>query len=308
MTAEEPRPSHHTAIQPGAPLPPLRHSVRVDGATVRYDLSGRGGRDLLLVHGTAAHWGWWYRVIPLLEPNYRVIRLDLSGHGDSDHRAAYPPEVWADELLAVLDAAASRDAILVGHSMGGRVSMIAAADARERVAGLIAVDASMRPPEAFRPLPTRSRPSGPVCSSLTEAMSRFRLLPVQPHPEPEVLRPVARYSLRQVEGGWAWKQDHRGVPPVDDATLYRNASRVGVPVGYVYGTASSVVDATTADLVRRTVPAPVRAVAVEGAGHHVPLDSPDACAGTIRELADWIGSGPRRPPTDRARGRRAGSS
>ena len=59
----------------------------------------------MLVHGGAAHSGWWDHVAPLLTW-HRVVALDLTGHGDSDRREVYDMRLWAREVVAV--AAAER--------------------------------------------------------------------------------------------------------------------------------------------------------------------------------------------------------
>jgi pimeloyl-ACP methyl ester carboxylesterase len=79
--------------------------VEVERAEIRYEVSGDGDRDLLLVHGRGAHHLWWHRVLPLLEPSWRITRVDLSGHGDSAHRAEYFGRVVAGARVEALRGA-----------------------------------------------------------------------------------------------------------------------------------------------------------------------------------------------------------
>src|SRR5580658_1424878 len=78
-------------------------TVDVDGATISYRAWGAAaGRGLVLIHGGAAHARWWDHIAPLLTAEgHRVAAIDLSGHGDSDRRASYTLDRWADEVLAV---------------------------------------------------------------------------------------------------------------------------------------------------------------------------------------------------------------
>ena len=66
----------------------VRHAdVTVDGARIAYRAWGKPGRQgVVLVHGGAAHAGWWDHIAPFLAAEHRVVAIDLSGHGDSDHR------------------------------------------------------------------------------------------------------------------------------------------------------------------------------------------------------------------------------
>src|SRR3712207_89158 len=104
--------------------PALPAEVVVEGASIRYGVTGPAdgadiAGDLVLVHGHAAHHVWWHAVVPLLADRWRVITLDLSGHGDSGHRAEYSGEQWAREVLAVAEAAGATRPVVVRHSLGG---------------------------------------------------------------------------------------------------------------------------------------------------------------------------------------------
>jgi pimeloyl-ACP methyl ester carboxylesterase len=277
----------------------LPREVVVDGATIRYDVRGSGPTELLLVHGHAAHHVWWHLVAPRLEENHRVVRLDLSGHGDSDHRDDYPPDVRTRELLAVLDAVDARHPVVVGHSMGGRVAVVAGAEHPDRIAGLVLVDTTIRPPGQHRPPVERGDVLGLVYPTREDALARFRLRPPQPHPAAEVLAPVADYSLREVPGGWAWKHDQNGSIRVDDAMVHDCATRLRIPVAFLYGADSGLVDESMTEQVSRIVPASLRIRRVPGAAHHVPLDAPEETARLVSDSAAWIlstrpdvGSGP----------------
>ncbi|WP_318211938.1 MULTISPECIES: alpha/beta hydrolase [unclassified Streptomyces] len=83
---------------------------------------GSGDRIALLVHGLMADHRTWRRVGPALaERGYRVIAVDLRGHGLSGRApgpAAYRPEDYADDLVETLPAGAE---LAVGHSLGGLV-------------------------------------------------------------------------------------------------------------------------------------------------------------------------------------------
>src|SRR3954451_22766009 len=73
---------------------PEHRCIEVAGARIRYRAWGpRDAPGVVLVHGGSAHAGWWDHIAPQL-PGHRVVALDLSGHGDSDHREAYDMRLW----------------------------------------------------------------------------------------------------------------------------------------------------------------------------------------------------------------------
>ncbi|MCG8592747.1 MAG: alpha/beta fold hydrolase, partial [Proteobacteria bacterium] len=111
--------------------------VAVDGCPIHYLHWGeRDKPGIVLVHGGAAHAHWWSFIAPQLTHEYQVVALDLSGHGDSGRRQEYPREVWAKEIMAVVaDAGIAEPPIVVGHSMGGFVCIVTAAEYGDQLAG-----------------------------------------------------------------------------------------------------------------------------------------------------------------------------
>ncbi|MGW1377597.1 alpha/beta fold hydrolase [Streptomyces sp. NPDC002446] len=77
---------------------------------------GTGERTAVLVHGMMSDHRTWHRVGPALAARgYRVLAVDLRGHGRSP-RGAYTPELFADDLVETLPAAPE---VVIGHSLGG---------------------------------------------------------------------------------------------------------------------------------------------------------------------------------------------
>ena len=110
---------HATAMEPEI------HAVTVAGAAINYLAWGEQDRPgLVFVHGGAANAHWWSYLVPLFADEYRVVALDLSGHGDSDHRVGeqYKLATWTDEVVAVAaDAGFSGKPVVIGHSMASRL-------------------------------------------------------------------------------------------------------------------------------------------------------------------------------------------
>jgi pimeloyl-ACP methyl ester carboxylesterase len=187
---------------------PEQSDIDVGGVAIH--LRTWGDRDqpgLVLVHGGTAHSGWWDHIAPFLAESYRVVALDLSGHGDSGWRTRYDIGLWTAEVLAAAATQITGPPVIVGHSMGGWVGVATAVDHGERLAGLVVIDSPLndRPPEEER-LAKRRRPTR-VYETRAEAVSRFSLLPPQSALLPYIAAHVAEESLHQVEGGWTWKFD-----------------------------------------------------------------------------------------------------
>lgn len=266
-----------------------------DSAQISFRAVGTGP-PVVLVHGARAHAGWWDQIAETLRIDAQVVALDLSGHGQSQWRRRYLTVFWAREVLAVLDQLGVPRAVLVGHSMGGRVVADVAARAPDRVAGLILVDTGL----AFRFDRTRRRSRRPTPSfpDLTAAMAAYRLHPPQPS-DPAVLQRIARRAVRrQKDGSWTFAHDPQVSNRYAPGDLQRNLRRSVSPVTFVHGTKSQITSRVTGRSLAQQIERRVDVAAVPGAHHHVPLDSPDELA---RLIADRLGpiTGATSPPAAR---------
>jgi pimeloyl-ACP methyl ester carboxylesterase len=272
---------------------PERREVQVDGTPVHYRAWGEPGRPgLVLVHGGAAHSGWWDHVAPQLR-SHRVVALDLSGHGDSGRRTGYGMAGWAREVVAVAEAEHLDRPVVLGHSMGGWVSLVVGVEHPEAVSGVAVIDSPLvrRPPEEEQ-LRDRRRPHR-TYPTVEEAVGRFRTVPAQDVLLPYVREHVARDSLRPVEGGWTWKFDPNlwGHPPLLTELLPRLTGPAAL-----FRCEKGLVDPRMAAEMAALVPGGLPVVDLPDAGHHPMLDRPLALVTGIRTLlAFW----PHREPLPR---------
>ena len=272
----------------------------VAGTDIHYLEWGRRGQPgLVFVHGGAAHAHWWSFLAPMFATDWHAVALDLSGHGDSGRREVYSHEAWADEVLAVTDAAGfPGPPVVVGHSLGGMVTIQTAATYGDRLAGAVIVDAPVRRPDpeseegargrAFR-VPGRY-------PDLETALGHFHLIPPQPCDNTFILDYIGRRSLRETAEGWTWKFDpglfrHTLVP------LRDQLASVGCRVALLRGELSVIVPEDTADYMYGLMGRNAPVVSIPQAHHHLTLDQPLAFVASLRTLlADWEHSIPRRVP------------
>lgn len=94
------------------------------------------GFPLVLLHGYLESQHIWDGFSELLQPHFRIIRIDLPGHGESGIVAAvHTMEIMAESVLAVLDALSVDSFYLAGHSMGGYVTLALAEYCMTRLKG-----------------------------------------------------------------------------------------------------------------------------------------------------------------------------
>jgi pimeloyl-ACP methyl ester carboxylesterase len=112
-----------------------------DGVPIVYDVRGGGTTTLLFVHCWSCDRTFWREQVDAFADRYRVVTLDLGGHGESGRgRSRWTIAGLAGDVKAVADKLKLERMILVGHSMGGPVSLEAARLLKGRVVGVVAVD------------------------------------------------------------------------------------------------------------------------------------------------------------------------
>lgn len=112
-----------------------------DGVMIYYDVYGQGDTTVMLVHGWACDASYWKEQIDALNDEYRVVAIDLAGHGRSGvGRDEWTMSAYGADVAAVADDLNAGNIALVGHSMGGTVILEAAAMLGDRVHGVIGVD------------------------------------------------------------------------------------------------------------------------------------------------------------------------
>jgi pimeloyl-ACP methyl ester carboxylesterase len=266
-------------------------TVRVKGCDIHYLRWGDPDRPgLVLVHGGAAHAHWWSFIAPHLVPHYHVVAPDLSGHGDSGRRPVYAIETWADEVMACAEDTGMGSApVVVGHSMGGLVTIAAGNLYGEELSGGVVIDSPVRRPDPESEEGERGRMfrNPKTYDDEDTAVAHFHLQPPQPCENRFIVDFIARRSLRQVDGGWTWKFDPkvflRQRQGIDDYL-----AEVRCRIAVFKGEHSDLVTTDVQDYIDELLGRSSPIVEIPEAHHHVPLDQPLALVAALRAiLAEW---------------------
>jgi pimeloyl-ACP methyl ester carboxylesterase len=243
---------------------------------------------LLLVHGFMGHAHWWDFVAPVLAESYRVLSMDLGGMGDSSYRPPYSLERYVAEIVNVIRHSKAAPLTLIGHSFGGRCTILTAHSHPELIRRAMAVDSHVSFPDPTRkpvfdgnPMREKKR-----YDDLEVAKRRFRLVPEEPGTPPRIFDHIAGHALKRDGDAWVWKFDPaivaRGEKPlVSDA---RALPLLKVPMDYVYGQWSKVVTYEHAQKIAAAIPEGRAPIVIPGAYHHVPVGQPQALASTLLAL------------------------
>jgi pimeloyl-ACP methyl ester carboxylesterase len=182
-----------------------------------------GAPPLVALHGWLDNAGSFARLAPLLAARFRVIALELPGHGGSDHLppgASYHYMDYVQAVIHAVDALSLDRYILLGHSLGAGVVSLVAAAQPERIERLLLIEGLgplgddgshtlKRFRDAFAPRGDAAKPLR-VFRSIEQAVSARSMVSGLPA---ELARPIVERGLIETDGGWRWRSDPRLTRP-----------------------------------------------------------------------------------------------
>jgi pimeloyl-ACP methyl ester carboxylesterase len=245
-------------------------------------------RTIVLLHGNSANAWWWQWVVAELPENLRLLALDLRGHGDSEwvQPAAYKPHDYAADLANFIgEEVRGERPIVVGHSMGGVVTLAFAHRYPELTRGVVVIDTavvSTRGRDRFlhrlKALPTVVYPD------LETAKARFRLMPNEGEIHEDRVLAIAEKSLMPTDsGGYTLKFDRESFFGGDGLNVMETIRALRVPTLLVRAEKSRIMTQESSEAAAASNPH-TRLVVISGAHHHVILEKPAECAKVIAEF------------------------
>jgi pimeloyl-ACP methyl ester carboxylesterase len=272
-----------SATPPGAagkpqPAPHASRYIDANGLKLHYLDYGRAGRPpVLCLHGGAVNAHWFDFVAGGFNDDYHVRALDQRGHGDSAR--AEPPDYryasYASDVAKVVESLDLDDFVLAGHSMGGLVSLVYAANHPGRVKALVIIDSTLRAtPERVQRLHGIGNREGSNYATNEEFIAHFKVRPEGTQALPEIIRYLAHHGGRQgADGRWRHKFDRNVYSGRELLDIMPHWDRIRIPALLVKGALS---DRITPDIyaeIRSRAPQ-VELAEVPGSEHHVTLDNP----------------------------------
>ena len=110
--------------------------ITADGGTLSYDVSG-AGVPIVFVAGLGEPGTYWMAQVATFSSAFQVVTFDHGGVGASEGQPPYRVEQWAADTLRLIDHLGLDRVHLVGHSTGGAIAQVLAADHSDRVASLV---------------------------------------------------------------------------------------------------------------------------------------------------------------------------
>jgi pimeloyl-ACP methyl ester carboxylesterase len=231
------------------------------------------GPAVALLHGlfgSARNLGGVQRA---LAPHYRVLALDMRNHGVSPRHPVMDYAAMAADVLETLDAEGALPAVVVGHSMGGKVAMRLALAAPDQVRRLVVADiAPVQYPSHFGAFAAAMLT---VPDGSTRRQADAILAPVVQDP---AIRSFLLHNFRP-EQGWRIGLEEivgalPGIESWDATGVYPGPSL------FITGARSDYVKPADQPIIRSSFPA-ARFVAIKDAGHWLHAEQPAAFAATL---------------------------
>lgn len=290
--------------------PARRHVIRPLGVPlVLHEWGDPVAPPLVLVHGFLDHGRGFEPIAPRLAEKYRVISYDARGHGESGWCDGYAWPLDVAELIEVLRWTGG-PACLVGHSRGGAMATEAAILAPELVHKVVNVDGFGPPPDGFGPIGRKSdqRSSAEKFTDYLDqrrgdsgerswrAYDSIDALVARRHSQnPRLdgswLEHFVRIGTRETEAGFVWRADPlliRGFGPWQIEWVARQWPHIKVPMLAVIGSEQDTWGPLPESIIGPRldrIPQLERAC-IEGAGHFVHMEKPDAFVDLLHSWFD----------------------
>lgn len=267
--------------------------VDLDGVKIRHLDNGGSGPVLVCLHGTSMTAHAWGHLAASLRDSYRVIAVDMRGHGASDRpNTTYTIAELAGDIAKLAEKLGLTGITLVGSSVGNQVAVSFAASHPERVKGLILSDPSFFVSDTeivkyLRSHYTRRR----NYPTREEAVAYARSLPQRAGLSEEMHRLAEEGDFRQEpDGSWSWAYDLTAITKVFlNLSVDQSAdiAAIKAPVLVLNADRSNVLSAEQADGLVKAF-ANARLMVVKNSNHTIWGDQPEVLAAHARAFLGEI--------------------
>ena len=238
------------------------------------------GRPIVILHGLFGSLDNWLGVAPKLASNFRVFLLDLRNHGQSPHADAMSYPLMAGDVAEFLDAHQLASAVIMGHSLGGKVAMQFALTFPARTETLIVADMA---PRVYKPSHAKLI-AALLALNLSQFQTRHEIEEALAEEIPSLA--VRRFLLkslgRDAAGGFTWKMNLQGIAknyPVLGEAIF-STRPFTKPTLFIRGGKSDFIRAEDEPMIRELFPV-TQIETIPGAAHWVHADKPDEFAESV---------------------------
>jgi pimeloyl-ACP methyl ester carboxylesterase len=255
-------------------------SITTDKGILHYEVFGKG-KPVIFLHGWLGSWGLWQDTMTYMGKTNRTYALDFWGFGESDGKlSSYQVHDFVDLIRQFMDQLGIKHAPLVGHSMGGTVSLMAAINDQSRVNKVAMIGSPIVGSSLSFPLRLAGKRA--IAVNLFRYFGLFRktLRWVSPlickNPKfPEIIdHDLSRTNLE------SFLNSIRSLNRID---LRQELQKIKIPVLGLYGKRDNIVSPAQYKLLIQGIPL-ARIELFPQSGHFIMLEEPDLCMQLIKEF------------------------
>ncbi|PKN51666.1 MAG: hypothetical protein CVU55_10520 [Deltaproteobacteria bacterium HGW-Deltaproteobacteria-13] len=227
--------------------------------------SGAHKQSLVFLHGSGSDHSAWSHQYARLRKQYKMVALDLPGHGRSEGNGENDVKrygAWLKKLLDILDL---NQAVLVGHSLGAAIALQFAIDHSEAIAGIVCIGAGMKMPVNPFFLDYLKTNPAQMPAEVAQLISKYS---VAKENRPQFLVPLQK-SISQAKVGILYGD----LFACNELDLTQSTDKIKVPALIICGAEDKM---TPPDL-SRALAAGIKGAKLEivaGAGHMVMMEKP----------------------------------
>lgn len=259
-----------------------------DGETLAYLTMGNpNGTPVVLIHGYTDNARDWVPLVPYLSKDFRLILIDLRGHGRSSKPdCCYALPDFAYDIVLLLDSLGVRRADIVGHSLGSIIAQIYAETWPERTDKVVLISSTGGPPPGAPPKKPQFDFAAQI-RQLHEPLDPDSPFMVawwdSPTPvDPEFIRRQRIDSAAIPLRVWLAVLD-QGLGDVAD--LQRTLPRLQAPTLLIWGSADPIMEPAVRATLRQALPH-AQVKIFQGLGHNPFWEDPRGCAAVINTFLE----------------------
>jgi pimeloyl-ACP methyl ester carboxylesterase len=288
----------NTARKVEAAVPPCGQFIEIDGQRLHYIDTGGTGPVIMMIHGLGGTlWNYRYALVDKLSGEFRIIAVDRPGAGYSTRPDDAPAKLsaQADTLAKFIRALGLQRPLLVGHSLGGALSLAIALDHPD-CAGALALVAPLTQAQDDVPEPFQGLV---IYAPMMRKIIAWTLaVPMSIKNAPKLLKIVfgsdavpADYPIRgggllslRPKSFYNTSSDLVAVSE-DMPGMMKRYGGLSIPLGMLFAKGDLILDyRRQGEAMKQQFPA-LDLVLVDGHGHMLPMIAPDAAADLIRRVA-----------------------
>jgi len=249
------------------------------------EVRGSGSPPLLLVHGFGATGAFWRKWVDGLSPRHQCQVVDLPGFGRSPEGSDPSPAGLASHLSRFIEERMDNNLVLVGHSLGGGIALLAALSLidrglRERLAGLVLVSAAVYP-QQFPPFIRLARTRGVGDLFLLAPPPRWAIrmglhgIVFDPDSIDDEQVTIQRAPYLALEQRRSLLRAARAIDPVAGASISGRLGTLRLPTLLIWGEEDRVIPVKSGQRLAQELPS-ARLVTLPRVGHLPPVEAPSA--------------------------------